>query len=92
MKMARILIVSNRLPVTASKNKDKINFLPSAGGLATGMTSFHQNYDCQWIGWPGLVKDKIGEKGIQEIITKLEKLNNVPVFLSQSQIQAYYMI
>jgi len=90
MKMARILIVSNRLPVTASKNKDKINFLPSTGGLATGMSSFHQNYDCQWIGWPGLVKDKIDEKGIQEIITKLEKLNNVPVFLSQSQIQAYY--
>jgi len=90
MKMARILIVSNRLPVTASKNKDKINFLPSAGGLATGMSSFHQDYDCMWIGWPGLVKDKIDEKGIQEIITKLEKLNNVPVFLSQSQIQAYY--
>lgn len=90
MKMARILIVSNRLPVTASKNKDKINFLPSAGGLATGMSSFHQNYDCQWIGWPGIVKDKIDGKGIQEIITKLEKLNNYPVFLSQSQIQAYY--
>ncbi len=90
MKMARILIVSNRLPVTASKNKDKISFLPSAGGLATGMSSFHQDYDCQWIGWPGLVKDKIGEKSIQEIITKLEKLNNYPVFLSQSQIQAYY--
>ena len=90
IKMARILIVSNRLPVTASKNKGEINFFPSAGGLATGMSSFHQNYDCQWIGWPGLVKDRINEKGIQEIITKLDKLNNYPVFLSQSQIQAYY--
>ena len=88
--MARILIVSNRLPVTVSKNKDKIKFLPSAGGLATGMSSFHQNYDCLWIGWPGIVKDRINEKGIKEIITKLERLNNYPVFLSQSQIQAYY--
>ena len=74
MKMARILIVSNRLAITANVKKDKINFLPSTGGLATGMSSFHQDYDCQWIGWPGLVKDKIDEKGIQEIITKLEKL------------------
>jgi len=88
--MARILIVSNRLPVTASKKKDKINFLPSAGGLATGMSSFYQDYDCQWIGWPGIVKDRIGQKGQQEIVAKLEKFNNYPVFLSQSQIQAYY--
>ena len=88
--MARILIVSNRLPVTASKKKDKINFLPSAGGLATGMSSFYQDYDCQWIGWPGIVKDKIDKKGQLEIVAKLEKFNNYPVFLSQSQIQAYY--
>jgi len=90
MKMARILIVSNRLPVTASKKKDKINFLPSAGGLATGMSSFYQDYDCQWIGWPGIVKDRIDKKGQLEIVAKLEKFNNYPVFLSQSQIQAYY--
>ena len=90
IKMARILIVSNRLAITANVKKDKINFLPSTGGLATGMSSFHQDYDCQWIGWPGIARDKINKNDLQDIIAQLRKLKNYPVFLSQSQIETYY--
>jgi len=88
--MARILIISNRLPVTVSKNKNKINFTPSVGGLATGISSFHQNHDCLWIGWSGIARDKMDKNDKKEIITQLKKLKNYPVFLSQSQIEAYY--
>ena len=33
--MARLLIVSNRLPVTVRAERDKVSVIPSAGGLAT---------------------------------------------------------
>ena len=90
MKMARILIVSNRLPVTASKSEGKINFVPSVGGLATGISSFHQNHDCLWIGWSGIARDEMSKDNMQDIIAQLERLKNYPVFLSQSQIESYY--
>jgi len=57
--MARIIIVSNRLPVTAKKQKDKLSYQQSVGGLATGMSSFHENYECLWVGWPGIAKDEL---------------------------------
>lgn len=88
--MSKILIVSNRLPVTAKKSKEKIKFIPSGGGLATGMSSFSEIYKSQWVGWPGVARDKMDEKDRQEIITQLKELDNYPVFLSQAQIKGYY--
>ncbi|MEA1940115.1 MAG: trehalose-6-phosphate synthase, partial [Candidatus Caldatribacteriota bacterium] len=88
--MSKMLIVSNRLPVTVTKNKEKINFVPSGGGLATGMSSFSKIYKSQWIGWPGVARDKMDKKDRQEIITQLKGLNNYPVFLSQTEIKGYY--
>jgi len=72
--MSRILIVSNRLPVTASKSEGKINFIPSVGGLATGISSFHQNHDCLWIGWSGIARDEMSKDNVQDIITQLKKI------------------
>jgi trehalose 6-phosphate synthase/phosphatase len=77
--MSKILIVSNRLPVTTNKSKEKIKFIPSGGGLATGMSSFSKIYKSQWVGWPGVARDKIDEKDRQEIIIQLKELGNYPV-------------
>jgi len=54
------------------------------------MSSFSKIYKCQWIGWPGIARDKMDEKDRREIITQLKELNNYPVFLSQAQIKGYY--
>jgi len=89
--MSKILIVSNRLPVTIDKSKEKIKFIPSGGGLATGMSSFSKIYKSQWVGWPGIARDKIKEKDRQEIIIRLKELGNYyPVFLSRAQVKGYY--
>jgi len=45
--MGRLLIVSNRLPVSIIKNKDEINLKSSIGGLATGLGSFYKSYNYQ---------------------------------------------
>ena len=40
----RLIIVSNRLPVTVSKVDGKIEYKRSLGGLATGLASFHKQH------------------------------------------------
>jgi len=40
--MANIILVSNRLSVSVEKRKSKLEFRPSMGGLATGLSSLEQ--------------------------------------------------
>ena len=40
--MSRLLIVSNRLPVTVSTDDGAPHVVPSAGGLATGLRGPHE--------------------------------------------------
>jgi len=47
--MGRLLIISNRLPVSVTKRADKLSFQPSVGGLATGLASFRDSHQSQWI-------------------------------------------
>lgn len=49
----RILIVSNRLMVTARRDGATIRLDRSVGGLATALADVHKNMDSWWIGWPG---------------------------------------
>ena len=52
--MERIIIVSNRLPITIVKRKNDLSFQPSVGGLATGLGSIYDSYNSIWVGWPGI--------------------------------------
>lgn len=87
--MGRIIIVSNRLPVTVAKREGRLLFNPSAGGLATGLGSFYRERDGLWLGWPGISLESARGRE-EEIIQKLEALSCRPVFLSQRQIENYY--
>ncbi|MCL4162915.1 UNVERIFIED_CONTAM: hypothetical protein GTU68_013285, partial [Idotea baltica] len=86
--MSRIIIVSNRLPVTVNKRKGELIFYPSAGGLATGLNSLDEKWDKIWVGWPG---EEIKEaKQQQSIKESLEKDQLFPVFLSGEEIELFY--
>ncbi|MFC1551590.1 bifunctional alpha,alpha-trehalose-phosphate synthase (UDP-forming)/trehalose-phosphatase [Candidatus Latescibacterota bacterium] len=86
-----MLIVSNRLPVSVSKRGSSIIFKQSAGGLATGLGSlFKGSLEGKWIGWPGIPSNKLSVEQKNEIIEALEFDDNVPVFLTQSEIDNYY--
>ncbi len=94
--MARLLIVSNRLPVTITRESGEYRFQPSAGGLATGLKSFlnHQRnlpetqLKYLWVGWPGItIQDK---KETDVLKKKLCKLNQWPVFLSETEMENFY--
>ncbi len=87
--MAKTIIVSNRLPIKISRDEeDDLIYLPSEGGLATGLGSIYKQGGNIWIGWPGLPVNKGKEKA--EICEELKKENMSPVFLSASEIEDFY--
>ena len=48
--MGRLILVSNRLPLSITKRKGKLNFKPSVGGLATGLSSLYKRKNGLWVG------------------------------------------
>ena len=50
----RLLIVSNRLPMTMRVQQGAVRVQRSSGGLATGLRGVHEDTGGIWIGWPGL--------------------------------------
>jgi trehalose 6-phosphate synthase/phosphatase len=51
----RIIIVSNRLPVSVTQTTNNLTLQRSNGGLATALSSLMegQDYDSLWVGWSG---------------------------------------
>ena len=73
--MSRLLIISNRLPVKVSKDKDQFKVERSVGGLATGVGSVHESQESLWVGWSGY--------GAQEMPKEeRDKLRSADVFSS----------
>ncbi len=85
----RLVIVSNRLPVTITRREKQLKITPSVGGLATGLDSFYKKYDSIWIGWPGSTGDNTPQEKKQ--ITRILKNHSCyPVFLSGYDIELFY--
>lgn len=85
----RVLIISNRLPVTIKTQHGEMKVAPSAGGLASGLRGFHQQGDSLWIGWPG-DHSALDETMIARLHRELEAQRAVPVFLSPEEIRSFY--
>jgi trehalose 6-phosphate synthase/phosphatase len=86
--MSRLIIISNRLPVSISERNGELILNPSAGGLATGLNSLKSEREVHWIGWPGINTSK-KEKQLA-ITQKLEALNMTPVFIPKDKFSGYY--
>ncbi|MFC1489854.1 bifunctional alpha,alpha-trehalose-phosphate synthase (UDP-forming)/trehalose-phosphatase [Candidatus Latescibacterota bacterium] len=88
--MCKLLIVSNRLPVSVKKRGKSLGFHPSPGGLATGVSALQNSYKLKWIGWPGIAQEKLKPEEKKDLKKQLMKSNYCPVFLSQKEIDNYY--
>ena len=51
----RVLIASNRLPVTAVEEGGRVRFRRSDGGLAAGLRHVARKWPVRWYGWNGAV-------------------------------------
>src|SRR5918996_2634557 len=89
MEFQRLLIVSNRLPVTAQVEAGSVHLAEASGGLATGLRSWHERSDGVWIGWPGDVAS-YAEDERQDLERQLRARRIEPVYLSADDARRYY--
>lgn len=82
----RLIIVSNRLPVSVQEADDTLSLSRSSGGLATALDSLFKPGSALWIGWPGLRRAITDDE-----LRRLDMPSHVvPVSLTPQQITHYY--
>lgn len=84
----KLIIVSNRLPLTVTQQNGKYEIVPSAGGLTTGLHSLETSLEKHWIGWPGVHFDNPIEKLKVDLHLTSRKFH--PIYLTPEQIENYY--
>jgi len=90
--MSKIIIISNRLPVTVRKKEGKLEYVESIGGLSTGLKSYHLKSDSIWVGWNGITDEELCTDENEIIEKKLkEKYKCLSVSLSNEEINQYYL-
>jgi trehalose 6-phosphate synthase/phosphatase len=89
MSAGRVILVSNRLPVTVRIDGGETRVEPSAGGLATGLRGPHERSQGCWIGWPGDVSHMDAAQR-RDLTARLGELRCTPVFLSAAESSQYY--
>jgi trehalose 6-phosphate synthase/phosphatase len=84
----RLILVSNRLPITVARAQLGYEVKPSAGGLATALWPMHQAGESVWIGWPGDLPPDPREA--KDAIAAIRRGRLIPVALDEADIDAYY--
>jgi trehalose 6-phosphate synthase/phosphatase len=85
----RLLIVSNRLPITVRLEEGAVRVHNSSGGVATGLRGCHERSDGAWLGWPGDLA-RLSATQRKDLDQKLAAQRIVPVELTASQVRRYY--
>ena len=95
----RLLLISNRLPVTIKRKDKKLSYESSVGGLATGIRDYLEyakkhlkkssidNY--VWVGWPGTTIHSSEHSQVQKDL--LKKFSSFPVFVPEKQMDKFYL-
>ncbi|MDP9036058.1 MAG: bifunctional alpha,alpha-trehalose-phosphate synthase (UDP-forming)/trehalose-phosphatase [Myxococcota bacterium] len=85
----RLILISNRLPVTVTAEGGEVAVVRSAGGLATGLRGAHERSGGAWIGWPGDTS-RMSDEERSALDSQLAELRCVPVHLSPAEVTGYY--
>ncbi len=88
--MSKTIIISNRLPLQISIDNNHLQVVPSVGGLATGLKSFHKEGDSIWIGWSGLTAEEIPEELQAEVALKAREEKCIAVNFTSEEIDGFY--
>jgi len=85
----RLLIVSNRLPMTMREHRGAVHVQRSSGGLATGLRGVHADTGGIWIGWPGVSTEQAGALW-PEMQQRLEAAGAAGIPLSRRELDGFY--
>ena len=82
----RLIIVSNRLPVSVREEHGELFLSRSNGGLATALATLFDQETSLWVGWTGL-RRRISKQKIQDLHFDSYLL---PVNLTKKEMAGYY--
>lgn len=100
--MGRLIVVSNRLPVTLNYDADgSVTYHTSSGGLASGISAYLDRCESTgqyadafdgekslWIGWPG---SDVPASDRAEVQKRLKSEHGAwPVYLTDEEVEGYY--
>lgn len=85
----RLLLLSNRLPITIKRSDDgQYSFSMSSGGLVTGLSGLAKTTSFQWYGWPGL---EVPDGEIDDMKRRLkDEYGAHPVFIDDDLADRHY--
>lgn len=84
----RLLIVSNRLPITVQQNRNRFEVQTSSGGLVTALLPVFKGRGGVWIGWPGTEYNSEIENVLRNQCAPDYSME--PVFLTPAEISHFY--
>ena len=85
----RLIVVSNRLPVTVSRGSDgEYEFKMSSGGLVSALSGCKKQMDFTWIGWLGIEIPREDREHVSKRL--MDEYSCQPVFLPNSIGDKYY--
>ena len=84
-KRRRLVVLSNRLPVTIRRSRGELKVESSTGGLVAAMAPAMEEHGGLWIGWPG-AQLKDGET----LKVDGAPYEVAPVSLSQNEVKRFY--
>src|SRR5439155_1270563 len=87
--MPRLIIVSNRLPLSVIREGGEVRLEQSTGGLATGLAGPHEQLRGLWVGWPGST-EALSEDERARITRQLTEQRTVPVCLEPDDVWRFY--
>jgi len=89
--MTRIILVSNRLPVSVEKRKGQYRYRQSMGGSATDLSTYHFEQSNLWIGWSGLLSGSVDSIDRKKINKELRyKYHCLGLYLSKIDHRLFY--
>jgi len=89
MIQGKVLVVSNRLPVTIKRSSDgSYDYSMSSGGLVTALQGLKKTTEFQWYGWPGLEVPEAEQTRVNRDL--LEKFKCTAIFLSDTIADLHY--
>lgn len=90
--MARLIIVSNRLPFSLHEEDDgSYSVRQNVGGLATAIGPYHASHrNCLWIGWSGEDPQRYSDEQIKAMRKAYDSKRCSALFLTAEQTAGFY--
>src|SRR5882672_11801675 len=85
----RLIVVSNRLPITVQTAEDDLQLQPSSGGLVSALVPILADSGGCWVGWTGAVYDPRLAELVNDWCLR-QTYSFKQVFLTDSERDRYY--